>query len=384
MRIAIVIALLLTLLPHTGRAATLEDILAKNLAARGGEAKLREVKSLRLHGRVMFGGGDRSIEATWGRLQKRPGMMRTEFTLQGLTAINAYDGREGWSITPFQGRLDAEKASDDDARGYAQQAEIEGPLVGWRDKGHRIENLGTEDTDGTQAIKLRVTRKDGDTQFVYLDPDSYLEIRVTTVRKVRGAEQINETDLGGYQQVGGVWLPFSIEAGPPGTARQVRITIERAEVNVTADDAWFKLPAPKTRVAAVIAPGPAEPAAVAAAVAPPAPTEKAVLDGGTISGLGARNIGSATMSGRIAAVAAKVVNGKTLLYVGAASGGVWKSQDGATTFKPVFDKQPVDALPLSTSDQVLPPSAVLYRPRSFESLHSLPGTHAYTTLPFFG
>jgi photosystem II stability/assembly factor-like uncharacterized protein len=343
MRNLIAFAVVMALV-HTAGAATLEEILAKNLAARGGEAKLREIKSLRLTGRLTFGGGDFSIDTVWGQVQRRPGAMRSEITVQGLTAINAYDGHEGWTISPFQGRRDAEKASDDDARPLAQQAELDGPLIGWRDKGHRIESLGTEDTDGTPAIKLRVTRKDGDIQYVYLDPDSYLEIRIMTVHKVRGAEQITETDLGGYQQVAGVWLPFSIESGSKGGPRTSHIVVERAEVNIAADDSWFKLPPPKTSIGSVIVAGPAEPHAIAAIAAPPAPAEKATLDGGTISGLGARNIGSATMSGRIAAVAAKVVDGKTLLYIGAASGGVWKSQDGGTTFKPVFDKQPVQSI----------------------------------------
>ncbi|HEU4731974.1 MAG TPA: hypothetical protein VFT22_28960, partial [Kofleriaceae bacterium] len=348
--IAAAMLLLWTSLAHPARAATLEEILAKNLAARGGEARLRDIKTLRLTGRMVFGGGDFSIEAAWGRVQKRPGAMRSEVTLQGLTAINAYDGREGWTISPFQGRRDPEKSSSDDARALAQQAEIEGPLVGWRDKGYRVEYLGTEDTDGTPAIKLRVTRKDGDLQYVYLDPDSYLEIRITTVRKIRGTEQIVETDLGGYQQVAGVWFPFAIESGNKGGPRNNRIIVEHAEVNIAADDAWFKLPAGKTPVTSVIPISAAEPKALAAAVVPPPPSEKATLDAGTISGLGARNIGSATMSGRIAAVAAKVVDGKTLLYVGAASGGVWKSQDGGTTFKPVFDKQPVQSIGAITID----------------------------------
>ncbi len=347
--IAIAVVMLLSL-THASHAATLEEILAKNLAARGGEAKLREIKTLRLTGRIVFGGRGRSIEAPWGQVQKRPGSVRSETTLQGLTQISAYDGREGWTITPFQGRFDAEKASDDDARALAQQAELDGPLAGWRDKGHHVELLGTEDTDGTPAVKLRVTRPDGDLQYVYLDPDSYLEIRITTVHKVRGAEQILETDLGNYQQVAGVWFPFAIESGGRGGPRGSRITIERAEVNVATDDAWFKLPPPKTHVAAVIAAGPAD-ANAALAVIPPVPaTERATFDEGTISGLGARNIGSATMSGRIAAVDGKVVDGKTLLYVGSASGGVWRSQDGGTTFKPVFDKQPVQSIGAVTID----------------------------------
>src|ERR1043166_2171444 len=250
------------------QAATLEEILAKNLTARGGEAKLHDIKTLPPTGRIGFGGGDFSIDATWGQVQRRGASgdsVRSEVTLQGLTQISAYDSREGWTISPFGGRLDPEKASDDDARGLAQQAELDGPLIDWRAKGHRIEYLGTEDTDGTPAIKLRVTRKDGDQQYVYLDPASYLEIRITTMHKVRGAEQITETDLGGYQQVNGVWFPFAFESGSKGGPRSARIIVEHAEANVAADDAWFKLPPAKTRVAAVISATPGEARQVASA-----------------------------------------------------------------------------------------------------------------------
>jgi hypothetical protein len=73
--------------------------------------------------------------------------------------------------------------------------------------------------------------------------------------------------------------------------------------------------------------------------------EQAPYDSSTISGLGARNIGSATMSGRISAIAAvKEPSGKITLYAGAASGGVWKSEDGGTRYKPIFDEQPVQSI----------------------------------------
>jgi len=72
--------------------------------------------------------------------------------------------------------------------------------------------------------------------------------------------------------------------------------------------------------------------------------QAAKFDSDTISGLGARNIGSGTMSGRIAAVAAVKEKGRLTIFVGAASGGVWKSMNGGTTYKPVFDKQPVQSI----------------------------------------
>src|SRR3984957_14947123 len=70
-----------------------------------------------------------------------------------------------------------------------------------------------------------------------------------------------------------------------------------------------------------------------------------VIDAGSISGLSARNIGSAAMSGRISSLAGyNDPTGKLTLFVGAATGGVWKSMDGGTTFKPVFDEQPVQSI----------------------------------------
>src|ERR1700704_5628063 len=84
-----------------------------------------------------------------------------------------------------------------------------------------------------------------------------------------------------------------------------------------------------------------------AAAQPPPPVK---VDSDTISGLGARNIGSAAMSGRITSVAAVKEGQRLTVYVGAASGGVWKSVNGGSTFKPVFDKQPVQSIGAITID----------------------------------
>ena len=89
---------------------------------------------------------------------------------------------------------------------------------------------------------------------------------------------------------------------------------------------------------------------LAAGLCPNLAAQSPKFDSDTISGLGARNIGSAEMSGRVAALAAVKENGKLTVYIGAASGGVWKSENGGTTFKPVFDKQPLQSIGAITID----------------------------------
>ncbi|MCA1829459.1 MAG: WD40/YVTN/BNR-like repeat-containing protein [Myxococcales bacterium] len=320
---------------------TADQIVARYVEARGGAAKLKAVQSLRLDGKIVFGGGEGAVTAEASQLMKRPDSIRREISLQGLTGIDAFDGAEAWSVDPFNGRRDAFRKPADDARALSEDADFEGPLVDAQAKGHRVEYLGTEDVDGTPALKLRVSLKNGDTIYTYLDPDYFLEIRRVTQRMVRGSERITETDFGSYVVVDGIQVPGSIESGRKGAPKDARFALDSAEANPKADDALFHFPSGKPQRELF---GPQNPPPLAAQ--PPKTTaQKApVIDSGVISGIGARNIGSAAMSGRVAAVAAWNDNGKTVIYVGAASGGVWKSMDGGTTFKPVFDKQPVQSI----------------------------------------
>ena len=330
--------------PLVAAPTTADELIARHLEARGGAAKLRAIRSVRFTGHTVSGGGGFSQEAAWAQLLARPSRLRTESTLQGLTAVDGWDGREGWSLDPFGGRRDAERASADEAKDLARAADFDGPLVDWKEKGHRVEYLGTEDVDGTRAHKLRVLLRDGDQQVIWLDPDFSLVLRVATVQVVRGVERSSEADYGNYQQVGGVWFPFAIDLGAKNRPRNYHIVIERAEVNVDTDESLFSFPPAGTVIGQRITASPnAKPPPLALPNAT-GPVHKPVVDEAVISGLGIRNIGSAVMSGRIAALAAHGDAGKTTLYVGAASGGVWKSQDGGTTFKPVFDDQPVQSI----------------------------------------
>ena len=219
-------------LSATASAVTADELVAKNIAAHGGIDKLRAITSLHEVGKYRLGGGLEAKTETFG---VNPDKIRFEFTLQGLTAVNAWDGTEGWAIQPFQGRKDPQKTSADDNKQLIYGADIAGPLVDYKAKGNKVDYLGTEDIDGTDAYKLRVTRKNGDFQIIYLDPDQYLEIRTIDHITIRGQDQVQTTDLGEYEKVDGVYFPFE----------QGQIHIESAETNKPIDAAMFSFPAAK-------------------------------------------------------------------------------------------------------------------------------------------
>jgi hypothetical protein len=223
---------------------TVDELVAKNVEAKGGADALRGLQSLRLTGKMLITFGTQ-VELAYNETKKRPGEIRTEASIQGMTAIEAFDGKEGWKISPFQGRKDPEKMSADDLKSLMEDAEIDGPLVDWKAKGSTVEYLGTEDVDGTQAHKLKVVRKNGDVTFVYLDPDHFLEIRTVTQRIEHGAQIETETDIGDYEKIAGVFIPFSNESGRKGAPDKQKIVIEKAEPNVPVDDAIFHFPATK-------------------------------------------------------------------------------------------------------------------------------------------
>ena len=225
------------------KAPTLDELVTKNIEAKGGADALRALKSLRSNGKLIVNEGQ--LELAYAQTKKRPGEVRSEFSLQGMTAVQAYDGKEGWKISPFQGRKDPEKMSADDIKPLMEDAEIDGPLVDWKAKESTIEYLGREDVDGTSAYKIKVVRKNGDVSFVYLDPDHLLEIRILTQRIRHGAQEEVETDISDYEKIGGVFVPLSTEAGHKGDPDKQKLVIEKAEPNVQIDDAIFKFPTTK-------------------------------------------------------------------------------------------------------------------------------------------
>ena len=217
-----------------------EELVNKNIQAKGGIEKIKAIKSIRLTGKLNGGGG---FTAATRQENERPNLVRETFSLQGMTAVTAYDGTTGWQIQPFGGHKDPEFMGEDDLKDLLLDADFDGPLVDFKEKGNTVEFLGHDVVDGDDALRLKVTLKDGDIVYYYLDPDTFLEIRKEVQEFVRGSVRESVTEMGSYKPVAGVMYPYSISQGSKANPAAQTTTIEKIDVNVPIDKADFAVPA---------------------------------------------------------------------------------------------------------------------------------------------
>lgn len=221
---------------------SVDEIIAKHLEAIGGMDKLKAVKTVRMTGTMTVGPG---IEAPVVMELKRPSSMRLDFTVQGMTGTQAYDGKVGWTLMPFQGSTTPQPVAGDELQMMAEQADIDGPLVDYKAKGNTVELLGKEPVDGADAYKLKVTLKNGVVRTMYIDAEHFLQVKEESKRTIRGSEVEGETILGDYKEVGGMMFPHSVDSGQKGNPQRQKIAVEKIEVNVPIEDSRFKMPEAK-------------------------------------------------------------------------------------------------------------------------------------------
>jgi len=217
---------------------TVDDIVARHVAARGGREALAAIRSLRMTGRATEAGRVAVVR----REIARPGHIRTEFVFQGTTGVYVWDGSAGWRVSPLDGSLDAEPLSPEAAAICAEQADIDGPLVDWKAKGHQVALGGREDLASGAAWRLDVTLKSGVVRKVWVDAATGLVVRTESTRKLRGHELAFETVYGDYRETGGVRFARTIETGVRGRPRRLRIAVDSVEANPVLDDSRFTLP----------------------------------------------------------------------------------------------------------------------------------------------
>jgi outer membrane lipoprotein-sorting protein len=233
-----------TLLVGPAGAQTVDELVAKSVAARGGLAKLKAVKSVRMTGTVSMG----AMELRLVVELKRPSSLRQDVTFQGSTVVEAFDGKDAWAIPPMTG-APVPMASGPvllpaaAAREKADQADFEGPLVDYRAKGNKVELVGKERLDGADVFKLKVTRKNGDVQYYFLSAETYLPVLVEASVTIDEQTIEGESTLGDYREVGGVLWAHSIQNGAAGQPEKQSVVFTKIEINPVIDDSRFKVPA---------------------------------------------------------------------------------------------------------------------------------------------
>jgi hypothetical protein len=231
----------IVLLPVSVPAQSVDEVIASNIKARGGLDKIKAVHSVRTTSKLTQG----SFRAAYVQENKRPDRVREEAIIQGLAQVQAYDGKVGWQISPFSGRKDPERMSQDDTKTLVIDADIDGALVDYKQKGHKAELVGHDSVEGTDCYKLKVSLKNGDVRYYFLDSDSFLEIKIENQSNIRGTVQYTETYFGDYEQVNGIYYPFAVETGDKGSDSRTKFTVDKVELDIPLDDARFSMPAAK-------------------------------------------------------------------------------------------------------------------------------------------
>ncbi len=231
---------MLALLAPIASAQTVDELLAKHIEAKGGRTKIKAVQTMRTTGKMVLPQG---IEMPVVMVQKRPKSFRMEFSLQGMTGIQAYDGKTAWMTMPFMGKKDPETMGAEESKMVEEQADFDGPLMDYKEKGNTVELVGKEQVEGADAHKLKVTLKNGEVRYIYLDAETYLEIRTDAKRTIRGTEVESESYMGDYKEVEGLMMPFAVESGAKGSPQRQKIVIEKVELNPTLPDSLFLMPA---------------------------------------------------------------------------------------------------------------------------------------------
>jgi outer membrane lipoprotein-sorting protein len=221
-------------------AQTVDEIVAKNTAARGGAAAWRAVQSMGFAGRMELGQG---LLVPFRLELKRPRRMRLEFEFDGKTAVQTYDGTTGWKLSPHLGRESPEPLSEAELASALGQAELDGPLIDYVAKGNRLELEGTETVEGRPTHRVRLTPKSGAARHIYIDVETGLEALLETPYRLRKEEKPLRTYYRDYRAVAGLMVPHLLESRILGSPRSHKLTIDSVRVNPPLADSRFGKPA---------------------------------------------------------------------------------------------------------------------------------------------
>jgi outer membrane lipoprotein-sorting protein len=261
---------------------TAAQIVEKNVTARGGLQAWRSVETMTWKGKMDAGSADSAARSrafamsSVGKMQpasrmdlpdkaevekqvqlpfvnelKRGRKSRVELEFAGKTAIQVYDGTNGWLVRPYLNRNDVEPFTAEQLQAESQSADLDGYLVDYASKGSKVELNGVEKVEGKDAYKLKVTQKSGDEKYIWIDAQSFLDVRVSgQQRRMDGKMRNVYVYQRDFRSVNGLMIPFTLETVVDGYRGTHKTVLESVVINPKLEDSLFTKP----QVAAVAVP----------------------------------------------------------------------------------------------------------------------------------
>lgn len=221
-------------LPLSGQ--RVDEIVDRAVAARGGAAKIRAIKTQRLSGRISFASDSPNAFSVEIR---RGGSIREEFVAAGAKLIRVSDGKTGWVRVGQDAPVPIQAA---DLKSLAGSADIDGLLIDYKEKGTQIAYAGIVEIEGQKNYKLVITPKDGPGRTDYIDTRTYFETKWEGTISANGKELQVESFFRDYRDVDGIKIAFHIDSNTLGTNINQKIVFDRIEINPQIDDERFTTP----------------------------------------------------------------------------------------------------------------------------------------------
>jgi hypothetical protein len=221
---------------------TAAQIAERNAQARGGVGAWRAIRSIQITG-LLDAGGRNSARLPFTLQMKRPHYQRVAIEFQGQTAVQVYDGHDGWKLRPYLNRNDVEPFSEEEKQRVAHQDDLDGPLIDYAAKGSRLELEGTEMVEGKANYRLKLTTKDGTVRHVWVDGATFLESKIEgNPRRLDGRMRKVENYLSDWRKVGDVLMPFASEARVETAPQPRKMTVDKVVLNPALEDRVFGKP----------------------------------------------------------------------------------------------------------------------------------------------
>lgn len=228
--------LTLSLLIPSVQAQSAEEIVTKHIEAKGGADAWKKVKSLYMKTATAMMGMEFPSEV-W---IESPDKMRNVVSFQGKNIITVMNGNEGWTLNPLMGSTKAESLPESALKDFKEQADMAGPFVDYKTKGHSIESLGSDDLDGTDVFKIKLTEKTGDISTYYIDKESYMILKLESKKMINGQEAEQSMEFSDYRKVDGLSFAFTTNIGAGG--QNLATKVSELKVNPSLEGKLFSKP----------------------------------------------------------------------------------------------------------------------------------------------